>query len=274
MIAADPLYRERHLALFGPLPDLSDLSRFPLAAGPNGDPDSEVAWDAMAPADQAMVTAVFVNAAKVIAAYQRLLLPGKTRFDNQVEAAIAGQTEDGQLDRAEAEGLRLFIGKGQCINCHNGPLLTNHEFHNTGVLPAPGNLPDKGRIAGVAVLQSDPFNCLGPYSDAELADCDELRFMRTGADLIGARKTPSLRNLGGTAPFMHAGQMRTIGQILEHYNRARPAIVGHNEAQPLNLMPYELRRLEAFLLTLDAPMSVAEQWLVPPPGYSTMSPTF
>ena len=274
LVAEDRLYRDGYADLYGPLPDLADKSRFPDNAGPNGDPESEGAWAGMAPADQETVTEVFVNLGKALAAYQRLLLPGETKFDGYVATLSAGTPEDSGLGRREREGLRLFIGKAQCLNCHNGPLFANHEFHNTGVLPAPGKLPDKGRVEGVEIVRSDPFNCLGRYSDAVPGDCAELRFARTGDDLIGARKTPSLRNLGGTGPFMHAGQMRTVREILEHYNRARPAIVGHNEAKPLNLLPYELRRLEAFLLTLDAPMAVAEEWLVPPSGYSTMSPTF
>jgi len=64
--------------------------------------------------------------------------------------------------------------------------------------------------------------------------------------------------------FMHACQMSSIAEVLDHYNRARPAIVGHNEAKPLNLLPYELKRLEAFLLTLDGPMAVDAAWLAPP----------
>ena len=178
------------------------------------------------------------------------------------------------LSRRQAEGLRLFIGKAQCLNCHNGPLFTNHEFHNTGVLPPPGRLPDKGRVTGVEKVLDDPFNCLGMYNGAPGRDCAELRFARTGTGLTGARKTPSLRNLGGTGPFMHAGQMQSLTQVLDHYNRARPSVVGHNEAKPLNLLPYELKRLEAFLLALDAPPAVAPQWLAPPSGYSTISPTF
>ena len=274
LVAGEPLYSELYSALFGPLADFSDHRRFPDTAGPNGNRESEAAWAGMAPADQATVTGVFVNLGKAIAAYQRLLAPGATRFDHYIEALTTGQPPAAPLSRQETEGLRLFIGKAQCLNCHNGPLFTNHEFHNTGVLPAPGALPDKGRVAGVEVVRRDPFNCLGSYSDAASEHCAELRFARSGAELIGTRKTPSLRNLGGTAPFMHAGQMRTIHQVLEHYNRARPAIIGHNEAKPLHLLPYELKRLEAFLLTLDGPMAVASHWLVPPPDYSTMSPTF
>ncbi|MDE0062434.1 MAG: cytochrome-c peroxidase [Gammaproteobacteria bacterium] len=274
LVAADTGYRERYSELFGPVPDLSDRRRFPEGAGPNGNPESEAAWTNMTPEDRETVTAVFVNLGKAIAAYERLLLPGATDFDRYVENLEMPKPSPAGLSRRETEGLRLFMGKAQCLNCHNGPLFTNHEFHNTGVLPPPGRLPDKGRVSGVEVVLNEPFNCLGTYNDPPERNCAELRFARTGAELTGARKTPSLRNLGGTDPFMHAGQMRTIAEVLDHYNRARPAIVGHNEAKPLNLLPYELKRLEAFLLALDGPMAVAPEWLAPPADYSTMSPTF
>ena len=274
LIAEDPVYREQYAQLFGVPANLSDPERFPHHAGPNGNPQSVQAWAAMAPEDRATVTAIFVNLGKAIAAFERLLLPGETRFDRYVEALASDPMPASGLSRAQSEGLRLFIGKAQCLNCHNGPLFSNHEFHNTGVLPPLGKLPDKGRVSGIEVARNDPFNCLGPFSDAAPGDCAELRFAKSGAELVGARKTPSLRNLGGTGPFMHAGQMRSLAEVLDHYNRARPAIVGHNEAKPLNLLPYELKRLEAFLAALEAPMAVAPDWLVPPDDYSTMSPTF
>ena len=274
LIAGDPVYREQYAELFEPVPDLSDRGRFPEGAGPNGNAESEAGWANMAPEDRETVTAVFVNIGKAIAAYQRLLLPGETDFDRYVNALDSSVSSPAALSRRASEGMRLFIGKAQCLNCHNGPLFTNHEFHNTGVLPLPGRLPDKGRVSGVEQALNDPFNCLGTYSDAPRRDCAELRFARTGAELTGARKTPSLRNLAGTGPFMHAGQIRSIAGVLDHYNRARPAIVGHNEAKRLNLLPYELKRLEAFLLALDGPMAVAPEWLAPPTDYSTISPTF
>ena len=287
LIAEDPIYRKAYSGLFGPLPDLADRQRFPSAASPEGSAAAQTAWAAMREADREALTRVFVNLGKALAAYQRLLLPGETKFDRYAEALALGDPEPGltrieakglrpgkrhrrggaglpDLTRMEAEGLRLFMGRAQCINCHNGPLFSNQEFHNTGLLPAPGGLPDKGRIAGAQEVRSDPFNCLGRYSDAAAADCAELRFMRAGAELIGTHKTPSLRNLGGAAPYMHAGQMPDLAALLDHYNRAPAAILGHNEAKPLRLLPYQLRQLEAFLLTLDAPMAAAPQWLAPP----------
>ena len=76
------------------------------------------------------------NIGKAIAAYERLLLPGESRFDRYVEHIVDGgdQLEQEFLSDEEIRGLRLFIGDARCTECHNGPLFTNNEFHNTGLL--------------------------------------------------------------------------------------------------------------------------------------------
>ncbi len=238
-IAADPTYRASYESVFGPFPNLS-----------KGD----------------AVNRVFANIGKAIAAYERLLLPGPSRFDAYVETVIAGDTAK-QLSiytADETHGLRLFVGKAACTQCHNGPLFTNNEFHNTGVLSFPGEVPDKGRVAGVREAQSDPFNCLGAYSDDAATNCAELEFARTGPELIGAMRTPSLRNIQNTGPFMHKGQLTSLAEVLRHYNDAPLSMIGHNEAKPLQLNKRELRQLEAFLETLAAPLATEEKWLAPP----------
>ena len=70
-------------------------------------------------------------------------------------------------------------------------------------------------------------------------------------ELLGAFKTPSLRNLLNTQPFMHKGQLQTIADVLQHYNEAPDAMIGHNEAKPLGLSRRELGQLEAFLFALQ-----------------------
>ena len=77
-------------------------------------------------------------------------------------------------------------------------------------------------------------------------------------------RTPSLRNLGGTEPYMHEGQFATLADVLNNYNQAPLAMIGHNEAKPLGLSSRQLRELEAFLETLDAPLATPAEWLVPP----------
>jgi cytochrome c peroxidase len=230
VIASDAGYRESYEALFGSSPDEDEVDR------------------------------AFANVGKAIAAYERLLIHGPSRFDRYVESLSIDGNEE-LLTNEELHGLRLFIGEAQCTQCHNGPLFTNHEFHNTGVLSFPGEVPDKGRVQGVREAMADPFNCLGEFNDDSDRVCDELEFARTGPEVIGAVRTPSLRNLEHTAPFMHKGQMATLREVLEHYNEALPAMIGHNEAKPLGLSARELDQLEAFLGTLAAKLATDEEWL-------------
>jgi len=266
IIATDPGYRMAYEALFGSIPDISDRSRFPSVASPVGDARSNAAWQAMTANDRRLVNRIFANIGKSIAAYERILMPGPSRFDAYVQAVLDRDevAQQALFNNDERMGLRLFIGKANCTQCHNGPLFTNYEFHNTGIISYPGEVPDKGRVAGVRSVRSDPFNCLGAYSDDIIKVCAELRFARSGPELIGAMRTPSLRNLAGTGPYMHKGQMATIAEILDHYNRAPLAMIGHNETKPLGLNRRELKQLEDFLKTLAAPLATPVEWLEPP----------
>jgi len=216
------------------------------------------------PGDARGTDMAFANIGKAIAAYERLIMPGPSRFDRYVEALLAGEEVQVPYSADEVAGLRLFIGKAACTQCHNGPLLTNYEFHNTGVLSFPGEVPDKGRAAGVRQVLADPFNCRGEFSDAIAGSCAELEFTRSGYEVLGAFRTPSLRNLEGTQPYMHKGQMFTLAEVLTHYNEAPLSMIGHNEAKPLGLNAAELLQLEAFLKTLAAPLATDEKWLRPP----------
>ena len=236
-VASDKRFRTQYEDLFGVLPDLDK-------------PEN--------------IDRVFSNIGKAIAAYERLIMPGPSRFDRYVEAVMSGVEEQVPYSADETAGLRLYIGKAACTQCHNGPLLTNHEFHNTGVLSFPGEVPDKGRAAGVRQVLADPFNCRGEFSDASEKACAELEFARSGYEVLGAFRTPSLRNLKHTQPYMHKGQMFTLAEVLAHYNGAPLSMVGHNEAKPLGLNAVELMQLETFLETLAAPLATDEKWLRPP----------
>jgi len=265
LLASDPSYRRQYEALFGPLPEVTD-DRFPARASPLGDDQSRSAWSRMAESERQLVNAAFANIGKALAAYERRLMPGRSRFDDYADAlASAGPgAADALLSDAELRGLELFIGEARCIECHNGPLLTNNEFHNTGQLSIPGQLPDRGRIVGVRQVLADPFNCRGAYSDDPDRNCAELDFVRTTIETLGATRTPSLRNLGGTAPFQSKGQLATLADVIDHYDRAPLAMIGHNEAEPLNLNRSERRWLEAFLETLQANPATPAEWLAPP----------
>ena len=259
LLAAD--YADEYAALFGPLPVLTDPHRFPAQAVPLGTPAQQAAWQRMSPIDQEAVTRVVTNMAKTLAAYERTLLPQEARFDRYVDAlGDDGKVRpgtaitDGTLSGDEIAGLRLFIGNGHCINCHNGPLFTNFEFHNTAVPARPGLPLDHGRRRGLALVRASQFSCLGPYSDAAPEACGEIRFLKmSGATIDGSFRTPTLRNVAETAPYMHAGQFGGLAEVLQHYNQGGFALLGHNELTPLNLSDQELAQLEAFLKTLTGP---------------------
>ena len=257
-------YRAEYEALFGPLPDLASL---PSSAGPVDDPVARSAWDSLTTADRDTISRIYANMGKAIAAYERKIMPGPSRFDRYVQAVLDNDPAAirSTLTADEVAGLRLFTGKANCTNCHNGPLFTNNDFHNTGV-PAVAALPeDTGRAQGARQVLADPFNCLGPFSDAADTDCAELHFMKPeGERLIRAFKPPSLRNVAERAPYMHAGQFTSLEEVLAHYNKAPAAPAGHSELKPLNLSEVEIAQLIAFLKSLSAPLATAPDLLKPP----------
>lgn len=244
LIARD--YRAQYEALFGPLPALEGL---PAGAGPLGTEAEKAAWGTLDAATQDAVNTIFANAGKSIAAFERTIEPEQSRFDDFADAIAAGQSSDA-LTAEEQRGLAVFVGRGNCTQCHNGPLLTDNFFHNTGVPLADGLPLDLGRLPALKQVDDDPFNCLGAYSDAEAGQCGELRFKATGDTLLRAFKTPSLRGVSRRAPFMHAGQFADLETVVEHYNAAAWAPIGVSEVHRLDLTEQEMADLVAFLKAL------------------------
>jgi cytochrome c peroxidase len=122
-----------------------------------------------------------------------------------------------------------------------------------------------GRAQGAPTVLTDEFNCLSSYSDAEPSQCAELRYMvAEGDDLVRAFRPPSLRGVAERAPYMDAGQIETLVDVLIHYNTAPEAPAGHSEIEPLNLSEIEINQLIAFLNTLSGPLATPSEWLSAP----------
>ncbi|HKO16313.1 MAG TPA: cytochrome c peroxidase [Gemmatimonadaceae bacterium] len=258
-------YRGDYQSVFGALPPLAEIPR---RAGPVADSAARDAWERIPPSRRDDISRVYANIGKAIAAYERRITYAPSRFDRYVDAELAGRphTPADSFTPDEAAGLRLFMGKGSCVNCHNGALLTDNHFHNTGV-PAStmGPAADSGRLAGVRQAVAGEFSCTSAYSDAIPEDCEELRFAVTeGEELLRAYKTPSLRGVADRAPYMHAGQLATLAQVIAHYDAAPRAPFGHSELRPLRLSPVERGQLEAFLRTLSGPLAAPPEYLTPP----------
>ena len=215
-------YKDQYNAVFDPDlpaaldPAAPDASRFPPTGKPKASPsDPDGAWEAMAPADQQIIDRIFVNYGKAIAAYMRKLDSGDAPFDQYV----AGDTS--AISTSAKRGLLLFIGKAACAECHEGPAFTDNKFHNTGLDQRGGmnHVPatDEGRYDGVAAVMAWEFNSSSIYSDdtstnrlAGLAQNDAER---------SAFLTPILRNCAGTGPYMHAGELATLQDVIDFYNK-------------------------------------------------------
>lgn len=263
-IARDPEYRAAYESIFGGLPALDGrgASRIPDAGKPMSDAPQHpmnAAWESIGEADRERINRAFANVGKALAAYQRQLVERSTPFDR----FVAGLSEDGTtsshpLSPEELRGLKLFIGRANCTQCHHGPLLTDGEFHNIG-LPSPdGGMPrDPGRYAGVDLLKRNEFRANGRFSD----DRESTPAILTDAvvnspENWGRFRTPSLRGVGRTAPYMHAGHFETLEEVVRFYSTLEGAVqLDHHQEtvlQPLLLSDAEILDLVAFLGALSA----------------------
>jgi cytochrome c peroxidase len=256
----DDELRSAYEQIFGDLPDLSDESRFPDEGRPvPGNPDhpEHQKWQSMSEEDRRAIDRVMANVGKAIGAFERRLVSRDAPFDAFIRGLQEGDTEDiNRLDDSARRGLRLFIGKANCNECHTGPFFSDLEFHNLG-LPPRGWLPsrDLGRYAGVSIVKEDRFNAAGPFSDApESTAADEIEFLAQKAENRGQFKTPTLRNVERTPPYMHGGHFETLEEVVEFYAELDGrATVGHREEslEPFELTESEKDDLVAFLESLN-----------------------
>lgn len=201
--------------------------------------------------------AVLVGVSKALAAFQETLVSGRTPFDEFRDALARGDEKaTARYPEAAKRGLRLFVGRGRCNVCHLGPAFTNGEFHDTGIpfLVERGRV-DPGRHGGILKLRASPFNLLGEYND------DPKRTTATGTGHVrlehrnfGEFRTPSLRNLALTAPYMHNGSLATLRDVVEHYSTISPDRLhadGEAILRALKLSEPETQDLLAFLETLS-----------------------
>jgi len=126
-------YADRYTSVFGPLPPLDDVSRFP-ARGKPGD----AVWENMTQADRDAVDLVAANVGRSFEAYERKLAAGPAAFDRFLAGDPSAMTDD------QRAGLVAFVKNG-CASCHSGPLLSDQKFHALGVPAWPGDPEDVGR---------------------------------------------------------------------------------------------------------------------------------
>ena len=204
-------------------------------------------------------------------AYERQLLPRGSKFDRFL-GEIQSASDSNIFTSDEKLGLRLFMGKGACLECHEGPALSDFEFHNIGLAQTGANVPpvDRGRSDGITQVIASEFNCASMWSDHPAKDqCAVQSLVASTAD-NGAFKSAPLRDLTKSAPYMHTGSLPTLEAVIEHYDRGGDpsgfAGVVDERIGALQLTPVEKAALLAFLLTLDAdplPSSLTDTPVLP-----------
>ena len=154
--------------------------------------------------------------ARALASYVRTILAGDSPFDRYANGIANALSDEAR------SGLEIFRGKAGCSTCHSGPTMSDERFHNTGVAWQGGEWKDLGR------------------------------FLVTGAAQDrGAFKTPTLREVDRTAPYMHDGSLSTLDAVIDYYDRGgNPAPSRDADLKPLGLTADEKRQLIAFLRSL------------------------
>ncbi len=154
---------------------------------------------------------------RALASFVRSILSGNSPYDRFVNGDTQALSVQARL------GLSIFRGKGGCTTCHVGPNLTDERFHNTGVAWPGGELRDPGR-----------FGVSGHPEDR------------------GAFKTPTLREIARTAPYMHDGSLATLEDVVEYYDKGGNPNPGlDTDLHALHLTAEEKRALVALLKSLS-----------------------
>jgi cytochrome c peroxidase len=235
-------------------------------------------------ADRTAITRVGVNYGKAIHAFEHKLVSRDAPFDRFV--AEGGRSR--AISESARRGARLFAGAASCTECHQGPLFTDGEFHNVAVpqvgvavptvndcaqgnpvcdCAAPRNCLPFGWFDGLAKLKASPLRRDGPFGD-DRADTSRQKFfeLEPQEKHKGAWKTPGLRDVASTAPYMHDGAFATLEEVVAHYNRGGSAAhAGSRDVRvtPLGLSAGDEADLVEFLKTLTGAPLPAE--LTSPP---------
>jgi cytochrome c peroxidase len=204
-------------------------------------------FDRLHSSDKEKINQLFASILKVIAAYERKIVSHQSPFDR----FVAGERQ--ALPASAQKGFRHFLRFG-CDRCHNTPLFSDDDFHNLGLSSV--SAPDNGRSDGLSVVKSSPFRGTGPYADGEpVVDVESYSH---GKSLIGAFRTPSLRELKYTAPYGHNGTVKTLEDWMEHYvdvtTTKTPRFLGSLDPSlpRIEMTEIEKQELVEFLLSLSS----------------------
>jgi cytochrome c peroxidase len=228
------------------------------------DPKLSASWnDTFGELDMKDVDGNAAKVAKALASYITKLDATDAPFD----AFVAGDSN--AISSSAQRGLQFFIRDGGCLRCHFGPWFSDGAFHSVGIGPLGGGaLKDAGRASAIDKLKTAKFTAGSEHSDDPSGIRATIsKHIAKRREDWGSFRTPSLRNVAKTAPYMHAGQIATLEAVVEHYSSLENFVSAdhHRETilEPLNLTEQQKTDLIAFLESLTAPLPDAA--LLAPP---------
>ena len=198
---------------------------------------------------------VLVNVAKALAAYEETFVTGRTPFDDYRDAVARGDTPPASYPADAQRGLKIFFGRGSCYACHKGPNFTDDAFRGTAVRPFVGqDAPDTGRIDGLRTVRASRYNLSGRYNDDPAkAGASAVHDAKFEPHDHARWRTPSLRNVAVTAPYLHNGTAASLHDVVRRYAKAPgqgPYIDDERRVRRVDLSPRDVDDLVAFLETL------------------------
>ena len=255
----------------GRSPDLEDQSQHPIINPvemglKNHDPVLKIVRTD--PEYQASFKAVFNKSGKqitmkevkqAIASFERTVISGNSSFDRWRYG-----NDETAMSQAQIRGFQVFVGQGRCVSCHvveqTQALFTDNEFHNIGI--------------GINSIQKDVPRLAGEFlkakaqgTDVDVAVLTDKKVSELGRFAVteefvgmGAFKTPTLRNIAATAPYMHDGSLKTLKDVVIHYNnggvtketdRVNDFLSGG--IRPLDLSKQQISDLVEFMEALTSP---------------------
>lgn len=203
---------------------------------------------------------------KAIASFERTQIDGNSRFDRWYFNGEATA-----LNAQEKRGFNVFIGNGRCVSCHvveqNTALFTDNKFHNIGIGINKLSQAELEKVAQPFLQKDYSQEAVDKavLTDAKTSEIGRLAVTNKMFDM-GNFKTPTLRNIDLTGPYMHDGSLKTLDEVVEHYNRGgastdkekiNPYVSGG--IRKLNLTVQEKKDLVAFMKTLTSAKHVAKQ---------------
>jgi cytochrome c peroxidase len=218
------IYKMRYEKIFGAMPDFSDVSRFPLTGKP-GTPE----FDSMSEQDQALVDQVYVNLGKALEAYIRKLAAGRAPFDDFMRGSARSISIDAQ------RGMLAFTRNG-CDGCHSGPTFSDESFHNIGYSTKAAGHSDQARAGGIAFASVWRFSSSSQFADPT-DGISIVKAANRNNEPSGFR-TPSLRNVGSTAPYGHDGAFETLQQVIAAHAPVLPKHVAPDAQETHDIVEF------------------------------------